>query len=134
MEVFVDFGLFELLAVIGLGMLSRAIYSRRIVGIVFLLVSAAAPLVMLEMVSGPRLRWISAVSAATALVNVAVVAAVMQEGRIPRLRLERRRRGVALSHPETVQPVTRDPRIPDLTREEEPVAMARTGKTRASAR
>jgi hypothetical protein len=91
MEIFIDCGLFEVVAVVGLGAIARAIYSRRVVGIAFLVLSAAAPLVMLEMVSGPKLRWAGAVSAGMALVNVGVVAAAMQEGRIPRLRLQRRR-------------------------------------------
>src|SRR4051794_13475381 len=103
MEVFLDCGLFELLAVVGLGVLARAIYSRRIVGIAFLALSAAAPLVMLAMVSGTRLRWAGAVSAVMALVNVGVVAAVVQEGRVPRLRLPRCRQPVEASHPETEQ-------------------------------
>lgn len=90
MEVFLDFGLFEVLAVIGLAALSRAIYSNKITGILFLFVSVAAPVAMLTMVSARGLRWAGAVSAATALVNVAVIAAVMQEGRIPRLRFKRR--------------------------------------------
>ena len=99
MEIFLDCGLFELLAVVGLGALGRAIYSRRVLGIAFLVLSAAAPLVMLEMVSGSRLRWAVAVSAVTALVNVGVVAAVMQGGRIPRLRFQRRRERAETSDP-----------------------------------
>jgi hypothetical protein len=133
MEIFFDCGLFELLAVVGLGALARAIYSRRVVGIAFLVLSAAAPLVMLEMVSGPRLRWAGAVSAAVALVNVGVVAAVMQEGRIPRLRLQRRREAVEPSHPETEQPEMCNPG-PDLTLDQEPLASVRTRISHASAR
>jgi len=134
MEIFIDCGLFELLAVVRLGTLARAIYSRRVLGIAFLVLSAAAPLVMLEMVSGPRLRWAGAVSAATALVNVGVVAAAMQERRIPRLRLPRRRERGAPSHPETEQPGMCNPGIPELTCNQEPVASVRTAISQASAR
>jgi hypothetical protein len=133
MEIFIDCGLFELLAVVGLGTLARAIYSRRVLGIAFLVLSAAAPLVMLEMVSGSMLRWAGVVSAAMALVNVGVVAAAMQEGRIPRLRLQRRREAVELSHPKTEnrECVIRGP---ELTRDQEPLASVRTGIFQASAR
>ena len=134
MEVFIDFGLFELLAVVGLGALARAIYSRRVVGIAFLVLSAAAPLVMLEMVSGPTLRWAGAVSAALALVNVGVVAAAMQEGRIPRLRVQRRRERMDPSHPETGQPGKCNPKITELTRDQEPVASGSAGISQAPAR
>jgi hypothetical protein len=134
MEIVIDCGLFELLAVVGLGTFARAIYSRRVVGIVFLVLSAAAPLVMLEMVSGPRLKWVGAVSAAMALVNVGVVAAAMQEGRIPRLRLPRRGGRAEPSHPETEQPGMCNPRIPELTCDQEPVASVRTRISQASAR
>jgi len=89
---------------------------------------------MLEMVSGPRLRWAGAVSAAMALVNVGVVAAVMQDGRIPRLRFRRRREAVEPSHPETEQPGVCNPRTRDLTRDQEPLASVRTGISQASAR
>jgi hypothetical protein len=101
MEVFLDFGLFELLAGIGLAALSRVIYSRRVVGICFLLVSAAGPILMLMMVSGPKLRWIAAFCVAPALVNIAVVAAVMQEGAIPRLRFRRNGRRLEKWNPDT---------------------------------
>jgi hypothetical protein len=134
MEIFIDCGLFELLAVVGLGTLARAIYSRRVLNVAFLVLTAAAPLVMLEMVSGPRLRWAGAVSAAMALVNVGVVAAAMQEGRIPRLRFQRRRERGGPSHLEREQPGMCNPRIPELTCNQEPVASVRSGISQASAR
>jgi hypothetical protein len=86
-EVFFDFGLFELLAAIGLAALSQTIYSRKLLGVLFLIASVAVPVVLLVIGSGPIQRGIAALCVATALVNVVVVGAALQAGHIPQLKL-----------------------------------------------
>jgi hypothetical protein len=57
------------------------------VGIIFLMASVAAPLALVVMVAGPIQRWIALGCLAAALVNSAAIAAVLQKGQIPQLKL-----------------------------------------------
>jgi hypothetical protein len=90
MEIFVDFGLFEFVTALGLAALSRAIYSKKLLGVAFLVLSAAAP-AFLVFASDPAQRWIAVLCLATALVNGTVVVGVLRSGRPLQLGLPLRR-------------------------------------------
>ena len=84
MEIFVDFGLFEVLAAIGLAALSRRIYSKKVAGVSFLAISVAAAVVLVVFTNSVQ-RWIAVVCLTTTLVNAAIIAAMLQAGKVPQL-------------------------------------------------
>ncbi len=73
-----DFGLFELLGAAVLGALARGIYSRRLLGFIFLVLSIAAPVGIILFGRGDLTKWLGAVALATALVNGAFIFRVMR--------------------------------------------------------
>jgi hypothetical protein len=78
MEVFVDFGLFELLAAAGLAFVTRKIYLRRWPGLTCLLLSLTAPAAMVFMAHEGIARWIAVACLATALVNGSLIFMLMR--------------------------------------------------------
>jgi len=78
MEVFVDFGLFELIAAAGLAFISRKIYARRWLGLMFLGLSLAAPAVLVFVGHEGPARWVAVVCLATSLVNAALIFSIIQ--------------------------------------------------------
>jgi hypothetical protein len=100
MEIFVDFGLFELLAAIGLAALARRAYSHRWLAFPFLAVSALAPGVLVAFAPDALSRWVAVVALGTALVNAAVIVCVIRRldvrEIVPQWRLPRR--AGAVSH------------------------------------
>jgi hypothetical protein len=90
MEVFVDFGIFEFIAAIGISAIARRVYSHRMFGGLFLLASLALPAVAIFLSANDEMRWLTAASLATALVNASVIVAVLQRGDVPALSFPRR--------------------------------------------
>lgn len=92
MEIFVDFGMFELIAAIGISAVARWVYSHRAFGAIFLLASVGLPASAIFLSGDEETRWIAAASLVTALVNVSVIAAVLQRGDVPALTFSRRQK------------------------------------------
>ena len=72
-ELFIDFGLFELLAASGLVAIARAIDARPIARGITLAMSVAAPFALLWMVPGEGARWLAALAFGTSLVNASII-------------------------------------------------------------
>ena len=82
MEIFVDFGLFELFAALGLAAVGKAIYRRAWLAFAFLAASIFAPLALIFLGSGELPRWLAAVALGTALVNATVIFSAQRAGRL----------------------------------------------------
>ncbi len=80
MEVFVDFGAFELMAASGVMGLSRIIYRRPISRWTAMALSVAAPAVLLIQATSEGTRWIACLALATSLINVAVIGRLLRDG------------------------------------------------------
>jgi|SRR5919204_1041363 hypothetical protein len=78
MEIFVDAGMFELLVALGLVAVSRAVFRRRWLGVVFLVWAVLAPLILLFVARQELVRWLAVLCLVPALVNVATLAALMR--------------------------------------------------------
>lgn len=92
MEIFVDCGLFEVIAVLGLTALARALYSRRLVGVALLVVSVAVPVALLFLVREGPVKWLAAVNLGTALLNGSVALSALRAGGIGSLPIPPSRR------------------------------------------
>lgn len=73
MEVFVDFGLFEILAATGVAMAAKAIYTKPYLAFACLIVSLLAPVTLIFFVHEGLIRWIAAISFATAAINASLI-------------------------------------------------------------
>jgi hypothetical protein len=73
MEVFVDFGLFELLAAAGLAIVARRVYMRRWSTLTCLILSLIAPVLLVFFAHESLLRWIAVICLATTLINCSLI-------------------------------------------------------------
>ena len=82
MEIFVDFGMFELAAAFGLAALGRAVYRRAWLAFAMLAISIVAPLALIFLGTGELPRWIAAIALTTALINACVIIPALKAGRL----------------------------------------------------
>jgi len=74
MEVFVDFGLFELLAAAGLAIVARRSYVRRWSStLICLILSLVAPVLLIFVAHESLLRWIAVICVLTTLINCSLI-------------------------------------------------------------
>ena len=73
MEVFIDFGLFEVIAAAGLAIVARRVYMRRWSTMICLILSLGAPVLLVFFVHESLLRWIAVICLATALINCTLI-------------------------------------------------------------
>jgi hypothetical protein len=76
MEVFVDFGLFEILVISGLAALGRALYGRPVTKWLIGFLSIAAPGVLIVLLSDQGVRWIAALALGTSVINISFIAGI----------------------------------------------------------
>ncbi|HKD79045.1 MAG TPA: hypothetical protein VKH81_05085 [Candidatus Angelobacter sp.] len=84
--------------VVGIAAFSRRVYSNKVAGIGFLLVSMIAPAALIWLAAGTLQKWIALICLATTLVNIAVIGGAMQQGWVPVLRLPQKMRKRAKGH------------------------------------
>lgn len=84
MEIFVDFGLFELLVAVGLARVAGRLYASRLAAGGLLLASVAIPAALVALGSSELTRWLAAGALATALVNAAFIVTVLRRPPVQR--------------------------------------------------
>ncbi len=72
MEIFVDFGLFEIAAALGFTSLAKVLYARRWLGITTVAVSVVIPITLLVLIRDEVTRWLAAANLGCAAVNATV--------------------------------------------------------------
>lgn len=78
MEVFVDFGLFEILIAMGLAAVARLLYSRIYLAFGVLLASVLLPIVLVFLVPDGPTKYVAVASLGTSLVNAIVIFGVLK--------------------------------------------------------
>jgi hypothetical protein len=81
MEVFVDFGLFELFAASAVGALGRWVLTRKYARWSALALSIAAPLALLVLATGEAQRWVAALALGTSILNASMIVSVTRSTR-----------------------------------------------------